>query len=239
MTHQASLPAAPVRRPDRRAVTDWTLARLHEMVFNGELQSGDVLSEIELAERLSVSRSPVRDALKELDHSGLLDVDEVNGRRVLRPFRIADVAELYDLRSELEALAARYASGTPSTAFLNELAARLDSMRHAVNEPIETWLPLDFAFHRSISDGSGARRVPRVLSGIWIQHQALLRRMALVGSYPSTAEERIDVIEDHRRILEAISEADPPKADAALRSHLDRRRAIVMAALEKRGEAGV
>jgi hypothetical protein len=45
-----------------------------------------------------------------------------------------------------------------------------------------------------------------------LQHKVLLWRMALVGSYPTTAEERIDAIEDHRRILEAMSRADPPKA---------------------------
>lgn len=230
---------AAIRRPDRRAVTDWTLARLHEMVFSGELKPGDVLSELELTEQLSVSRSPVRDALKELGHSGLLDVDEINGRRVLRPFVVADVAELYDLRRELEALAARYAARSPSDIFLHELEERLDAMRAAVDEPIEVWLPLDFAFHSVISDGSGARRVPRILSGIWVQHQALLRRMALVGSYPSTKVERLDVIEDHRRILLAISGRDPGAADQALRDHLDRRRAIVMQSLEQRGDAGV
>lgn len=238
MKEIAPLPT-PIRRPDRRAVTDWTLGRLHEMVFNGELKPGDVLSEIELTERLQVSRSPVRDALKELEHSGLLDVDDINGRRVLRRFMVADVAELYDIRRELEALAAGYAARNPTPEFVAELTERMANMESAVYAPVESWLPLDFAFHELISAGSEARRVPRILAGIWVQHQALLRRMALVGSYPSTPAERLDVIEDHRRILLAISEANPASADSALRRHLDRRRSIVMTALEARGDAGV
>ena len=51
-------------RPDRNALGDWTLAQVHELVFNGGLAPGDVLTEVDLSERLGVSRSPVRDALK-------------------------------------------------------------------------------------------------------------------------------------------------------------------------------
>lgn len=239
MPRLSTLPPVGERRPDRRAVSDWTLDRLNEMVFNGELKAGDVLSEVDLTERLQVSRSPVREALKELENAGLLDVDVVNGRRVLRPFVADDVAELYDTRTELEALAARYAARSPTQVFLDELEQRLDEMRAAVGEPVETWLPKDFAFHSAISVGSGARRAPHLLAGVWIQHQALLRRMALVGSYPSTFEERMVVIEDHRKILLAISKSDPARADAALRAHLDQGRQKVLTALRKRGSSGV
>lgn len=227
------------RRPDRRAVSDWTLDQLNEMVFNGELRAGDVLSEVDLTKRLNVSRSPVREALKELENAGLLDVDAVNGRRVLRPFVVDDVAELYDIRTELEAFAARYAARAPDQAFIKELERRLEAMHAAVREPVQIWLPTDFAFHSMISLGSGARRAPHLLAGLWIQHQALLRRMALVGSYPSTYEERVVVLEQHRLILVAISHRDPARADAALRDHLQHNRQKVLQALHERGASGV
>lgn len=227
------------RRPDRRAVSDWTLDRLNEMVFSGELKPGDVLSEVDLTQRLRVSRSPVREALKELENAGLLDVDAVNGRRVLRPFVVDDVAELYDIRTELEAFAARYAARAPDHAFIEELERRLEAMHAAVRAPVETWLPTDFAFHSMISLGSGARRAPHLLAGLWIQHQALLRRMALVGSYPSTYGERRIVLEEHRLILVAISQSDPAQADAALRAHLQHSREKVLKALRERGASGV
>lgn len=232
-------PSTTERRPDRRAVADWTLNRLHEMVLSGELRPGDVLSEVELTERLGVSRSPVRDALKELEHSGLLDVDDVNGRRVLRPFLPDDVAELYNLRIELEALAARYAARNSSQTVVQQLTDSLTAMQDAVREPVEVWLPRDFAFHSVISVASGTRRVPRLLTGVWIQHQAFLRRLDRVGAYPSTLEERLDVIRDHERILVAIGEGDPAKADAALRRHLQRRQEIVLTALRASGGVDV
>jgi DNA-binding GntR family transcriptional regulator len=226
-------------RPERRALADWTLARLHEMVFSGELRPGDSLIEMDLTNRLAVSRSPLRDALKQLEHSGLVEVDAVNGRRILRPFLAADVAELYDIRRELEALVVARTAEDPSVAVVAAVDQRLRAMEAAVDDPIEVWLPLDFAFHAQLSESSGARRLPHLLRGIWVQHQALLRRMALVGSYPSTKSERLDVIEDHRRILLGISSGAPADAQAAIRHHLDRRREIVMRALRERGDAGV
>jgi DNA-binding GntR family transcriptional regulator len=229
----------PAGKPERRALADWTLARLHEMVFSGELRPGDALIEMDLTQRLSVSRSPLRDALKQLEHSGLVEVDAVNGRRILRPFLAADVAELYDIRRELEALVVARAAEDPSAAVVAALGQRLRAMEAAVDEPIEIWIASDFAFHAQLSESSGARRLPHLLRGIWVQHQALLRRMALVGSYPSTKSERLDVIEDHRRILHGISSRAPVEAQRAMRHHLNRRREIVMRALHERGDAGV
>ncbi len=232
-------PLAVAPRPDRRAVSDWTLDRLSEMVFTGELKAGDVLSEVELTERLQVSRSPIREALRELENAGLLDVDAVNGRRVLRPFVAADVAELYDIRAELEGLTARYAASVPDRSFTDGLDGLIEEMQAALREPVETWLPTDFAFHAAISAASGTRRAPHLLAGLWIQNQALLRRMALVGSYPSTLQERRIVIAEHRDIVRAIAEGDPEKAEAAARAHLQHRAAKILDSLDASGTNGI
>ena len=222
-------------RPDRNAVADWTLAHLHEMVFNGQLAPGDVLTEMDLTERLSVSRSPVRDALKELEHSGLVDVDPVNGRRVLRALGAHDIAESYDLRIELEALAARYAARVVNELALQHLTERYDAMVGALLEPLDVWLPIDFAFHAAIAAASGAHRLPHTLAGVWLQHQAFLRRMDRGGVDPSTREQRLETLPKHERILTAIRARDEAGSDEAVRLLLGGRRDIMLAKFREMG----
>ena len=225
------------RRPDRRMVADWTLAQTHALIFSGALVPGDSLNEVDLAERLHVSRSPVRDALKELEHAGLIDIDEVNGRRVLRSFGIDEASELYDIRTELEVLAARRAADVLSTPGHDALGLAVDEIGKASKDPVEAYLRKDFAFHQMISDLSGMRRVPQMLSRVYIQHLALLTRLDRVHAYPvSSAERRVANLE-HRRILDAIVDHDPDAAAAAARAHLNGRRQTVMEGIHRNGGA--
>ena len=229
------MPGPTPLRPDRNAVADWTLAQLHELVFNGELAPGDVLTEMDLTERLGVSRSPVRDALKELEHSGLVDVDPVNGRRILRAFGEDDILESYDLRTELEALAARYAARAATEAALQHLTARYDAMVGALLEPLDVWLPIDFAFHAGIAAASGTHRLPHLLAGVWIQQQAFLRRMDRGGVDPSTREQRLETLPQHERILAAIRARDEAGSDETVRAFIRARRDSMLGKFRAQG----
>lgn len=217
------------QRPDRSAVADWTLARLHEMVFDGQLAPGDVLTETDLTATLGVSRSPVRDALKELEHSGLINVDRVNGRRILRAFGADDIAESYDVRLELESLAARYAAQRASDAAFRGLSTAYEDMVGALEASLDVWLAVDFAFHASIAAASGGHRLPRMLAGIWLQQQAFLRRMHRGGVDPSTREQRLETLPKHEQILAAIRAQDVAASDAAVRHLVRGRREIMLA----------
>jgi DNA-binding GntR family transcriptional regulator len=92
-------------RPGRRAVGEWALEQLYSDIFSGRLQAGAEVGEVELAERLQVSRSPIRDALRQLEFDGLVVPGARNGLRVVKSFGHQDIAELYDVRASLEALA--------------------------------------------------------------------------------------------------------------------------------------
>lgn len=215
-------------RPDRSALGDWTLAQVHELVFNGGLAPGDVLTEVDLADRLGVSRSPVRDALKALEDTGIVDVDPVNGRRILRAFTYEDIEESYSLRCELEALAARYAAREADDEAIRVLAESYEAMSGAILRPYDEWLDIDFAFHAALAAASGTRRLPHILSGVWLQHKAFLRRMDRSGVDQGTRELRAEVLPKHERMLVAVRNHDPVAADAAVRDLLDPRRAGVL-----------
>jgi DNA-binding GntR family transcriptional regulator len=227
--------APAAQRPDRNAIADWTLARLHEMVFNGELAPGDVLTEMDLTERLGVSRSPVRDALKELEHSGLVDVDPVNGRRTLRLFGEVEIAESYDVRCELEALAVRYTARMADETAIQRLSDGYDAMVGAILEPLDVWLPIDFAFHAAVAAASGGHRLPYMLAGLWLQHQAFLRRMDRGGVDPSTREQRLETLPKHERILAAIRARDEAEGDRAVRDLLAVRRDVMLVKFREMG----
>ncbi len=228
MSNWVTITTPPVPRPDRNAVADWTVAHLLELVFNGGLSPGDLLTELDLTERLGVSRSPVRYALQELEHSGLVDVDPVNGRRTLRVFGEGDIAESYDIRCDLEAMAARYAARSRDEAALQRVSEAFDAMVAALREPLDVWLPIDFAFHAAIAAASGTHRLPYMLGSVLVQHQAFLRRMDRGGVDPSTREQRLDTLPKHERIVTAIRAHDPDGSDAAVRRLLVERRDLML-----------
>src|SRR6476646_5684129 len=94
-------------RPSRRALLDWTLVQLYELLFAGEYATGDVLSEVEVAARLNVSRTPVRLAFQQLAADGLLFNSDGTGKTRVATFGVDDIRELYNIRGVLEGLAHR------------------------------------------------------------------------------------------------------------------------------------
>ena len=79
--------------------------RLRDLIFDGDLAAGTDHLETELADRLGLSRTPIREALVALEAQGLVDIRPRKGVRI-RPVSPSDMAEIYDILTELEALAA-------------------------------------------------------------------------------------------------------------------------------------
>src|SRR5262245_41956179 len=97
-------------RPSRRALGEWALDRLYEMIFTGALPAGTDLGEEELSDRLGVSRATTSAALRQLEVDGLATVAAANGRRVVATFSIGDIHDLYTVRAVLESHAAEEAA---------------------------------------------------------------------------------------------------------------------------------
>jgi DNA-binding GntR family transcriptional regulator len=226
-------------RPDRTAIADWTLEQLHELILNGDLAAGDTLTEMDLTQRLGVSRSPVREALKGLENAGLVIVDPINGQRKLRAFGLEDIRESYDIRTELEALAARYAARCASDEQLKDLSDCLEVMRAAIREPLDVWLPADFAFHAAIARASGAHSLPHLLAHVWAQNQAFLRRMDRLGVDPSDSTQRLGTLPVHEEILAAIRSRDEDAAGRVVWNFIRARRDIMLAKLQGGGVGNI
>ncbi len=226
-------------KPNRRAVADWALEQLYDLIFTGTLQPGDALAEEDVTARLGVSRSPAREALRHLETQGLLSVNPVNGRRFISVFGEDDVFELYTVRAGLEELGARYAAPRAD----GELIARLVQLQHdmefvavAREDPTRRDFEVDFDLHRAICRASGLRRLETSLEPIWMQTHALLRALYTRGIY-GDAQEDAAAYRDHRRIIEALMARDADASAAAVRMHLEGRRDQLIAGLRAHSSA--
>lgn len=228
---------APAARPNRRALGEWTLSRLYELVFSGELAPGDVLVEAELTARLGVSRSPLREALRQLELDRLVKPDEVNGKRVVVAFGVDDVAELYTVRAALEVLGFRTAAGRIDDAALDGLEQAQAAMERAARDR-GSWDPrdfeADFRFHEIVCLQARMPRLHAQLSTLWIQTWALLRQLHARGVYPDAGEDAL-AFRDHYALIEALRARDPDGAGRAVEQHLIERRDHLIAAVERHG----
>ena len=206
-----------LRQLPRRRTTAARLAAydaLREAIVAGQLLPGTRLSENELAEALGVSRTPVREALLRLREDQLVEVLPQSGTFVT-PISVRSVAEAQFLREAVECAAVRLAAARATerdVAGLQGLLARQEAARDAADAP--TFHELDDAFHHALCDLSGhgiAWAVGRRANG----HLDRVRRLSLPE--PGYLAE---MVEEHRRVVEAVEAGDPDLAEAALRHHL-------------------
>lgn len=149
---------------------DRVVIRLRELIIEGKLAPGERIAEIPLAERLGVSRMPVRLAFKILAAEGLLEQNETRGYRVRR-FREQEVTDALEVRGALEGLAARLlAEAGMSRSVEAELRSCLDlgdklfEKGSMTEEDAHAYGEMNLRFHRAIIDGSSNGAISRSLA---------------------------------------------------------------------------
>src|ERR1700726_2398986 len=130
-----------------------------QWIFRGELTAGQKLTEQEVAERLGVSRGPVREAFRALADVGLLQIEQNRGAFV-RKIDFDEAIEIHDIYSALEELAARSAARRLSGTQIGELKSLVEAMDAAAeSEDLDRYYSLNLSFHRLLVEGSGNRRL--------------------------------------------------------------------------------
>ncbi|WP_417522543.1 GntR family transcriptional regulator [Marinovum sp.] len=207
MTGKAQKPASNAQR---------AVQQLREMIFSGELPAGSDHLETELAARLGMSRTPVREAALMLESQGLVEMRPRKGVRVL-PVSPADMREIYDVLTELESLAAeRAAEAGHSEPELAELAAAISDMDRAIEaEDLEAWAEADDRFHAELVRLSGNSRLRMIVAMMSDQVRRAKSSTLFVRPLPVQSNK------DHREVYAAILAGDP---DTARRVHRDHRR---------------
>lgn len=194
------------RQPNKDAY-DLILEAIDSHIY----KPGDRLVESELAERLGVSRTPVREALQRLETQSLLTRD---GRSlIVASLDHSQLAELYVVREELEGLAARLAARHATPEEVKVIRAMLEEDHALIDDPAAL-SRANRRFHKQIHLASHNRFLVRQLD---LVH----RSMALLASTSIAAEGRgADTLREHTTIVNAIEAGDGDAAYQALRDHI-------------------
>lgn len=188
---------------------------LRDLIFSGELWPGSNHLETELAERLGMSRTPVREAVLILESQGLLEVRPRRGVRIL-PVSPDDMREIYEVLTVIESVAARKAAEAGYTERdLRDLTAAIDRMDTAIQEEDrERWAAADEAFHRELVRLGGNKRIMDIFERMSDQ----VRRAKAVTLHVRPLPLQSNA--DHRAVLDAIRKGN---ADAAGQRHTHHR----------------
>ena len=180
-------------------------------IDNGIYRPGDRLVESELAERFGVSRTPVREALQRLETQSMLKRD---GRSlIVATLDHNQLAELYTVRTELEALAARLAARHATPEEIRVLAGMIVEDRASLGDP-SALARANRRFHHQIHLASHNRYLVQQLN---LVH----RSMALMAGTTLAAKGRDSVtLDEHQAIVDAIGKRDETGAEQALRRHI-------------------
>jgi GntR family transcriptional regulator of vanillate catabolism len=202
------------------------LLRLREMVLAGELPGGSRITEVAIAEKLGVSRTPTRAALMRLEQEGLLELFAGGGYAV-RTFTERDISEAIELRGTLEGLSARLAAEHGvATMLLTEASACLDQIDAVLAQPsldddaFSAYVRLNEQFHGLLSDMAGSAVIGKELERVARLPFASPSGFVVVQANSGQARDMLVVAQDqHRQVLEAITRREGSRAEAILREH--------------------
>jgi DNA-binding GntR family transcriptional regulator len=205
--------------------------RLRALILTGEYGPDERLIEEQLAERLGVSRTPVRQALTMLEAEGLVEIAPNRGATVCS-FTTEDVWDIYDLRAVLEGHAARRAAGRierRELEYLRKLTGEMEGLAGRFDdheEEIRVLVALNQEFHGTIVEASRNRRLGRLIN------RTVEIPLMFKAFFWYTPHERIISNHYHRQILEALEGGDADRAEIIMREHVYEGRDFVIRALD-------
>jgi DNA-binding GntR family transcriptional regulator len=223
----------------RTSTVDELGARISSAIMTGELSVGTWLRQETLAERFGVSRQPVREALRQLQASGMVEVFPNRGAVVRGPSR-RDIEGAYVVRAELEGLAAELATTRISPEGLARLREAEEAFRRAVEERLDGakrdhvdgdhgWGHANDVFHETILD---AADVPLLAETIRAVHKTIPRN--LTWSAIRTRALLTENIRQHEAVREALEAGDAVAARRAMTDHVHRSGELIAAWFSRR-----
>jgi DNA-binding GntR family transcriptional regulator len=220
-----------LRDAGRESKPTGILEQLRVLILTGDYGPDERLIEEQLAERLGVSRTPIRQALTMLEAEGLVEIAPNRGATVCS-FSTEDVWDIYDLRAVLEGYAARRAAERiegGELGRLRELAGEMETLAGRFEdheEEIRALVAFNQAFHGTIVDASRNRRLERLIN------RTVEIPLMFKAFFWYTPHERSLSNYYHRRILEALEKGDAEGAETIMREHVYEGRDFVIRALD-------
>jgi DNA-binding GntR family transcriptional regulator len=221
-TEVESLPLPSSERPAAANLR----SHLRELILGGSLQPGLVISQVELARSLGVSRTPLREALRMLQEEGLIEAEPNRRARVTR-FDPGDLDTVYGCRVMLESLGCVLTVRSFSDEEVERLKTALDAMaEHAKTSSVEEWQVAHREFHRLLV-GRASDQFGRTIAAY--QDRAERYWVMFIRANGSSGLSMRDA--EHRAIFEAAAKRDATRTAVLLATHLSRTALTLMAQL--------
>lgn len=208
------------RGDTKDSMSAWAFEELSRRIVEGDLAPGDRITEEALVRDIGASRTPLREAIKQLEELGLIERQRNRTLRVA-PLHSAELTELVRLREHIEGLAAaelarRVAAGEVTTHRLRAAVLSIEEMEAGADGPARTDGIFDRGteFHAELVELAGMRRVARIHAGL----QLALARYRLVNARDQRRLNHRS--KEHRAIVDAVESGDPERAEAAMRAHI-------------------
>jgi DNA-binding GntR family transcriptional regulator len=202
----------------RAPLCDVVADNLRRAILSGAIRPGQPLQENALAQQLSVSRSPVREALIQLERERLV-VGRVNRPAVVRRLSPDEIRQVYTIRAALEGIAARWAAAnaTPQLVMqLEQRAEELDRATSAVESSGSEVAALAIDFHMAIAEAAGSVELLSLLRSLGNQ----IKLVMAAGLATLTRRRTQDIHAEHLEILAAIAAHDGDRAESLAIAHV-------------------
>ncbi len=198
---------------------------LKKAIITGEIPAGERIVETDYADRLHISRTPLREALRKLERDGLVEYVMRRGV-VVRAFTIDDVREIYTIRNSLEMLTLPAIIEKATREDIDSLRERLSEMdRLQEKDDIEGLSPLARAFHWELTSICGQKRILRVIEG----QDEYIRRFSAMSIRQENR--RSQAHEEHHRLVDYVEAKDLERFTELTRKHIERSMENCVAAL--------
>ena len=220
-----------IRMDEYLPLRDVVFNTLRQAILKGELKPGERLMEIQLANKLGVSRTPVREAIRKLELEGLVLMIPRKGAEVAEITR-QDMEDVLEVRTALEELAVKDACDHITDAQLSELKKASNEFKKALLEgkDLVTCADADMHFHDVILSATNNRRLIQMLNNL--SEQMYRYRM----EYLKDERTHKTLIEEHDAIRRALKKHDKVKAGAAIRVDIDNQKRSILESLTEKEE---
>lgn len=205
--------------PSRAALGDAVADLLRNAILDGSLKPGQPLHENALAQELSVSRSPVREALIQLERENLL-VSRINRPATVRRPTPQEIGQVYTIRSALEGIAARWAAENQTQALVSQLRQKAEDLNNATIAAESGAAPsvVDQAIdlHAAIAQASGSLELQRLLQSLRNQ----IKFVMASGLASLTRRRAEEIHAEHLALIAAIAARDGDRAEQLAAAHV-------------------
>lgn len=199
-----------------KPLRDVVFENLREAILEGRLSPGQRLMEVQLAEQLGVSRTPVREAIRKLELEGLVVMLPRKGAYVAN-MSLKDIIDVLEIRASLEGLSASLAAERIHEDDIKKLEKIAKEFKeHATDGDVEGLLKMDVEFHECIFKATNNKRLHQLINSLW--EQVYRFRVTYISDYDSS----VNIIKEHELILDAIKKGDSELAKKYATEHIEK-----------------